>query len=121
MSGRNSEAFKNEPVKPINYYLEFRAKKLVEYKDEPKKIQKTNKDWREMDEKVKEKLKADFDSRYAQYLKDHDEWRKKYNIKDDEVKTKPSKEKKVEKARGSSANKSASKNKKDNKEAKSKD
>jgi hypothetical protein len=97
-------------VNPLNYYFKFRADKLRELKDDPNRAKVVKKLWREMDEKGKDKLKADFDGEVKKYTKDLEEWKKKYNIKDDEVKTRElriqdkskeeSKEKKGDKVKG---------------------
>lgn len=53
-----------------------------------------NKQWKELDEKAKDKLKAEYESEMKKYNKDLEEWRKKYNIKEEDAK--PKREPKVE-------------------------
>lgn len=90
-----------------------------------------NKQWKELNEKAKEKLKAEYDSAMTKYNKDLEEWRKKYNIKDEEPKREPkverrSKDKKGDKTKGAEkagkkAEKSAEKEKGKSKDEKKKE
>jgi hypothetical protein len=67
MSGRNSDLLKDKPKRPLNFYFKFRAEKLEEYKDEPDKMKKIKKDWKNIDDKVKEKEAAVTEANFAQY------------------------------------------------------
>lgn len=106
---------------------------MPELKDEPNKVKALKKLWRELDEKAKEKLKAEFDSGTKKFNKDLEEWKKKYNIKDEDVKPKKeprlqekSKEKKGDKTKRAEkaekkAEKSAEKEKGKSKDEKKKE
>lgn len=60
---------------------------MKELKDDTNKAKAIKKLWNGLDDKAKDKLKDEFENEMKKYAKDLDEWKKKYNIKDDEVKT----------------------------------
>jgi hypothetical protein len=47
---------KHKPKRPQNAYFKFRAKRLAFYKDDEDKMEKVTNDWKNIDEKEKEKL-----------------------------------------------------------------
>jgi len=56
----SKEAAENKPKKPLNVYFKFRSEKLALYKDEEGKVKKANKDWENIDPKLKEQMESKF-------------------------------------------------------------
>lgn len=78
---KKSPTEEGKPEKPINIYLKFRSQKLEEYKDRANKIDLANKDWKNLDQKIKDKMKAEYDAANEVYLKALEAFKDKNKLK----------------------------------------
>lgn len=116
----NEAAHKAMPKKPLNAYFQFRAEKLIEYKDDEKRTEKVKKEWDGMSEAERGKLDAAYKLELENYKKDFAEWKEKYSVSDKDlevIKEREKSMKKGDKSKGKTTKVSAKKENKNDKEA----
>jgi hypothetical protein len=122
MSHVSESALKSIPKKPLNAYFKFRGERLIHYAGDEDRVKKVKDEWESMDEKVKEKLDAEYKESLEDYKKELAAWKSKNGVDEEDWKIIVKKEKEIKKAEKSEKSKgSRVSQKEEKKEEKKKD
>ena len=88
-----SDAAKNKPTKPLTPYFRFRNIKGAIYKGQPGYNDKINEDWKNLDEKEKQKIDDEYRKDLEAWRVKNEEWKKKHGSDAEAVASKKSKSK----------------------------
>ena len=90
----SKEAEEQKPKKPLNAYMRFRNNRMKELGDAEGKNNTVKQEWENMKPEELDKIKKQVDNELIDYEKKLKEWKKKFNIQEEDEKRKKSKERK---------------------------